>query len=330
MLRRRTARADLRFGTAAPGQPGPELQTTSIGRTPYAEFVAQERVYGEIAGYPVGSLFQDRSELAAAEVHRPRQGGISGGQDGADSIVVSGGYPDDEDYGDELVYTGQGGRDPSTGRQVADQGLVLGNIGLVRSQFDQRPVRVIRGAGGDAKHSPQHGLRYDGLFRVVEHWHDIGRDGFRIWRFRLVKIPNEATTPAQPARRATYHGERLVRDRTVADRVKRLHDFRCQVCSLRLMTAAGPYAEAAHIRGLGRPHDGPDHESNVLCLCPNDHFLFDAGAIYVDARGDVWDAIASTRIGPLRTVERHNVAGEHLTYHREHYATGRITHSQST
>lgn len=31
---------------------------------------------------------------------------------GADSIVVSGGYPDDADYGDEIIYTGHGGRDP--------------------------------------------------------------------------------------------------------------------------------------------------------------------------------------------------------------------------
>ncbi|GAB3333735.1 YDG/SRA domain-containing protein [Micromonospora halotolerans] len=68
--------------------------------------------------------------MAASKVHRPLQGGICGGKDGAESIVVSGGYVDDEDYGDEIVYTGQGGNDPSTKRQVAHQELTLGNAGL--------------------------------------------------------------------------------------------------------------------------------------------------------------------------------------------------------
>jgi len=45
---------------------------------------------------------------------------------------------------------------------------------------------------------------------------------------------------------------------------------------------AGPYAEAAHIRALGLPHNGPDVLENLLCLCPNDHVRFDAGAIYID------------------------------------------------
>jgi putative restriction endonuclease len=70
-----------------------------------------KRTYGEIVGYPPGSTFVNRADLAASRVHRPLQGGICGGEDGAESIVVSGGYPDDEDHGVEVIYTGQGGRD---------------------------------------------------------------------------------------------------------------------------------------------------------------------------------------------------------------------------
>jgi putative restriction endonuclease len=289
--------------------------------------MASGRVYGEIPGYPEGSGWINRAALAAAGVHRPLQGGISGGQDGADSIVVSGGYPDDEDYGDEIVYTGQGGRDPNTGRQISDQELVLGNIGLVRSQLDERPVRVIRGAGGDPNYSPQQGFRYDGLFQVVEHWHAVGQEKFRIWRYRLIKISGQSVlTDAEaqvtkPAPRATYRGARIVRNRTVAERVKRLHDHTCQVCCIRLMTAAGAYAEGAHIKGLGRPHNGPDDESNMLCLCPNHHLLFDAGAIYVDAGGNVWDSTAKEIVGSLHTVPRHKINWEFLQYHRDHFAT---------
>src|SRR4051794_20155806 len=118
-----------------------------------------ERTYGEIVGYPPGSAFANRQQLAASRVHRPTQGGICGGRDGAESIVVSGGYPDDEDHGDELVYTGQGGQDPNTGRQIADQELILGNAGLALSSVEGHPVRVVRGFRGDPDHSPASGLR---------------------------------------------------------------------------------------------------------------------------------------------------------------------------
>ncbi|MEW2076763.1 HNH endonuclease [Streptomyces sp. NPDC013433] len=42
---------------------------------------------------------------------------------------------------------------------------------------------------------------------------------------------------------------------------------------------------AAHIRGLGRPHYGPDELQNLLCLCANCHVLFDGLEIYVDSDG---------------------------------------------
>jgi putative restriction endonuclease len=50
------------------------------------------RVFGEITGVAVGTMFHDRAALAAAGVHRPLQAGISrSGLAGADSVVVSGG-----------------------------------------------------------------------------------------------------------------------------------------------------------------------------------------------------------------------------------------------
>src|SRR5262245_24776507 len=142
------------------------------------------RVRGELPGYPLSATFRDRASLAAARVHRPLMDGICGGADGAESIVVSGGYVDDLDLGDEIVYTGWGGRDPDTGRQIADQKLTKGNLGLAVSQLEGHVIRVIRGAGGDPAYSPAKGYRYDGLFRVVDHWQEPGKDNFLIWRFR--------------------------------------------------------------------------------------------------------------------------------------------------
>ena len=76
--------------------------------------------------------------------------GISGSQnEGADSIVASGGYEDDHDFGDIIIYTGEGGRDPNTGTHVADQEFRGGNRALAVSCDEGLPVRVIRGARGD-------------------------------------------------------------------------------------------------------------------------------------------------------------------------------------
>ena len=249
------------------------------------------------------------------------QAGICGGKDGSESIVVSGGYVDDEDRGEEIIYTGQGGNDPGTRRQIADQQLTVGNAGLARSQLEGNPVRVIRGAGGDAAYSPPTGYRYDGLFRVVDHWADTGIDGFQIWRFRLVSLDSIDSPPTDaidgvPVDRSAAVVQRLIRSTAVANGVKKMHHYRCQVCGVDLTTPTGPYAEAAHIRALGRPHNGPDAPGNVLCLCPNHHALFDAGAIYVEA-GLVRDW-QGNELGVLRTVPKHKLDSAQLVYHRKH------------
>ena len=63
------------------------------------------RTFGEIKNIAVGTEFPSRAALAASGIHKPTQAGISGSTTaGADSIVVSGGYEDDEDYGDYIIY----------------------------------------------------------------------------------------------------------------------------------------------------------------------------------------------------------------------------------
>ncbi len=125
---------------------------------------ATERLFGHVPGIWVGTEFPDRRSVSAAGVHRPTQAGISGSSiDGADSIVVSGGYVDDSDSGDRIIYTGHGGNDPITKRQVADQQLTRGNQALVISHNRGLPVRVVRGWKGNPAHSPYAGYRYDGL-----------------------------------------------------------------------------------------------------------------------------------------------------------------------
>src|SRR4051794_4132360 len=92
------------------------------------------RHFGDIPGVPVGALFQNRAAVAAARIHRPLVAGISGGEaEGADSIVLNGGYEDDQDHGDTIIYTGHGGNDSQTGRQIGDQALMAQNKALAKS-----------------------------------------------------------------------------------------------------------------------------------------------------------------------------------------------------
>jgi putative restriction endonuclease len=281
-----------------------------------------DREFGHISGVPVGTIFATRHQLSLAGIHPPTMAGISGtGTQGADSIVLSGGYEDDRDWGSLIIYTGHGGRDATTGKQIADQTLTKGNLALAVSQLHGLPVRVVRGAGHKSSHSPDTGYRYDGLYRVEAHWHDKGKSGFEVWRYRLVELDgasdlgeSQDDIPGKPAPRKAQTILRVVRDSKQSRQVKEIHDYKCQVCNLRLETAAGFYAEGAHIRPLGQPHNGPDTANNILCLCPNHHVLFDQGAFSID---DNFKLIGL--IGTLRTHPTHKIDDEHIRYHKQHY-----------
>ncbi|MBN6035284.1 YDG/SRA domain-containing protein [Amycolatopsis sp. 195334CR] len=272
-------------------------------------------VRGEIDGVPEGTTFVDRQEASDRGVHRNPQGGIVGNRrDGAESIVVSGGYEDDEDYGDEITYTGEGGRGEN-GQQIADQTFASnGNAALQTSALFGTPVRVIRG-------NKATGCSYDGLFRVEESWLATGRSGFTVCRFRLTKFrpddlvevkPVAPVGNAKPVRRTT-EVQRVVRNTAVADFVKQIHDHTCQLCGIRLTVQGRGYSEGAHIRALGRPHNGPDESENVLCLCPNCHVRFDHGEVVLQSD------LSFTLDGTTRQLAQHPdhvVKQEHVDYHR--------------
>lgn len=281
--------------------------------------------FGDVPGSPPGSAYQDRAALYAAGVHRHLQAGILGrGAEGAESIVLNEGYEDDEDRGDEIIYTGEGGRDPSRGVQIADQQLTRGNLALAKSAAEGLPVRVIRGPKLKSPYAPAGGYRYDGQYAVEDYWQDRGKSGFLIWRYKLRRndsqpalgVPPAVPAPAgssQPTRKASTV-QRIVRNTDITQWVKNHHDHQCQICGLRLEIRIGGYAEGAHIRPLGRPHNGPDEVENVLCLCPNCHVLFDAGMITVED-----NLMLTGAPGRLRTSANHAISVAHLRYHREHY-----------
>lgn len=109
---------------------------------------------------------------------------------------------------------------------------------------------------------------------------------------------------------------RTVRDSRVSAFVKAIHDDTCQVCGVRLETPSGTYSEGAHIRPLGRPHNGPDQPDNVLCMCPNHRELFAAAALAI--KPDTLEFVGI--VGKLRTHRGHAVGREHLLYRMRCYA----------
>jgi putative restriction endonuclease len=317
-----------------------EFDWLRIGNPFTIEMAARDECYGEISGYPEGSFFEDREAVRLAGLHRHGMAGISNPpKQPADAIVVSGGYVDDEDHGDIIIYTGQGGR-ATQGKPASDQTLTKGNLALMENRDQGVPVRVIRGASGDKKFSPVSGYRYDGLYEVEDGWIDDSRAGKKIYRFRLKKLsaedgptwrdamPTSSKSPSlapsgteRPERGQTRSTLRVIRDTKVTRWVKELHDFTCQVCGTRLETPASPYAEGAQIRPLGAPHNGSDKVENMLCLCPNCHTLFDRGGLCVDPETmEVQSSINSEIHGTLRQSPDHSIDREAIRYHRKHIA----------
>ncbi|MGW1778564.1 HNH endonuclease [Streptomyces sp. NPDC002143] len=128
--------------------------------------------------------------------------------------------------------------------------------------------------------------------------------------------PMEQEEESGPASRRPVTVSRIVRDPELAAEVKELYFDCCQVCGLQLPTRFSTYSEAAHIRGLGHPHNGPDKLSNLLVLCPNHHVQFDALAIYIDIGGTVRMTVDDRPIDELRQHPDHHINDAHLRYHR--------------
>ncbi|GLJ11792.1 hypothetical protein SUGI_0177150 [Cryptomeria japonica] len=147
---------------------------------------------GHVPGIPVGYEFQSRVMLNMLGMHRPPQAGIDFlGEEETElgvtlvtSILLAGGYEDNIDNGEVIIYTGHGGNDyEKSKKQIKDQELTKGNKALVNSYRQMKPVRVIRKCMSSDREC--HSFRYDGLYMVENWWTDKGRSGFWVYKFRL-------------------------------------------------------------------------------------------------------------------------------------------------
>ncbi|XP_026824930.1 E3 ubiquitin-protein ligase UHRF1 isoform X2 [Ooceraea biroi] len=203
-----------------------------VGRTKICSIVPSHH-RGPIPGIEVGMCWMFRMQVSEMGVHRPHVAGIHGREtDCAYSIVLSGGYEDDTDNGDEFLYTGSGGRDLSGNRRVAkqssDQMLTRMNKALARNcnaklnaetgaiathWKEGIPVRVVRNSKLKkySKYAPQEGNRYDGTYKVVKYYPDVGKSGFRVWKYLLRRDdPSPAPWSKQGKARIASLGLKLI------------------------------------------------------------------------------------------------------------------------
>jgi len=315
-----------------------------------------ERVIGHIEGVALGDVFHRRLDVLRAKLHRANQKGISwladkDGSEVGDAIVLHGGYEDDEDHWTWVRYTGASpdkDKDPTTGKLLRSQSWSYqDNAAMKRSYERKYPIRVIRGFEGDSRYSLPDDYRYDGLYKITAIRTAVSKspapDGseIKICQFDLERLPDPQQEPTSVERHIvemleeldelqeeekfpevrTTKVQRLVRDAAAARRIKQLYEGECQLCGLRLEGPDGrPYSEGAHIKPLGKPHNGPDVEPNILCLCPNCHVRLDIGAVVVD--GD-WSIIVRAGmfgadvLPKLRMKGWHKVHPDYIRYHRE-------------
>jgi putative restriction endonuclease len=291
-------------------------------------FISDKLIFGNIENIDVGQIFENREMLSKARIHGPTMAGIWGREsEGACSIVLSGGYEDDIDELDYIFYTGQGGQDIPGGKQVSDQEFVRGNKALMLSCKYSLPIRVTR--GHQIKNGPTKGYRYDGLYYVNKFERVKGKSGYYICRFHLSSekqidiLEKEIKANLKPdykrADRAATTVSRIKRDVSLSENIKEIYGYKCQVCNVYLKTPYGAIAIGAHIKGLGKPHNGPDVIENMICLCPNHHEQFDDHGFYIDSETSEIKGLEGYDGKKITLNKKHNIEKSFLKYHLEDY-----------
>eukprot|EP00850_Spirogloea_muscicola_P017441 SM000150S01700 [mRNA] locus=s150:101116:104687:+ [translate_table: standard] len=172
---------------------------------------------GHIPGMRVGHAFYSRQEMMMVGMHRHPQAGVDciggkrspWGRHVATCIVLSGGYEDNLDDGEEFWYSVHG-KDSGTHS-------MRGNAALIGSAALALPVRVVRRA--PELHSYSGSVyTYDGFYRVEEWRATPGASGHDVYRFRLARMPGQALIAPGPVKGSYALGTSMSQDLTASDR----------------------------------------------------------------------------------------------------------------
>lgn len=118
-------------------------------------------------------------------------------------------------------------------------------------------------------------------------------------------------------------GTKLVqqRNRKIAAELRLHYRHKCMFCGTRLQIGDQRfYAEAAHIKPLGAPHNGPDKTSNLLVLCPNHHLQFDRGMLRLVTDGSNFklkSSVSSDELHDKIVKPKHSIDKTCVEWHHE-------------
>lgn len=124
-------------------------------------------------------------------------------------------------------------------------------------------------------------------------------------RARLKNTPTAVDLPfgEDSPSRASVTTYRVLRDTSLARKLKSLYENKCQICGFTIcLDDENTYSEAHHIIPLGQPHNGPDTSGNLIILCPNHHVMCDYGTIELS-------------LELLYIKDGHNISQKSIDYH---------------
>eukprot|EP00727_Mastigamoeba_balamuthi_P000890 m51a1_g10799 putative e3 ubiquitin-protein ligase uhrf1 (819) ;mRNA; f:11138-14243 len=146
----------------------------------------------------------------------------------------------------QIVYTGSGGRDLTgnkrTAKQSKDQILEKGNLALALNCYahkncpdcgeracadclarwrEGKPLRLCRSEKLKSEYAPKAGVRYDGLYKVVDYWQERGQSGFAVYRY-CIRRDDDEPAPWTPEGKQKIKDERLdeIEDKETKDERK--------------------------------------------------------------------------------------------------------------
>ncbi|KAK3385570.1 PUA-like domain-containing protein [Podospora didyma] len=130
--------------------------------------------------------------------HGTSMGGICGNaEEGAYSILISGKskyHELDSDEGNIVLYSADSSTDNSNAKNITH--ISDRTKSLQKSKQNGRPVRVLRSAGGTGHtgfYTPKAGIRYDGLYRVIDDPIRMNSKGGLFIQFKLERLPNQTS-----------------------------------------------------------------------------------------------------------------------------------------
>lgn len=138
------------------------------------------------------------------------------------------------------------------------------------------------------------------------------------WQTLPTLVPTDVDNP-NPPDRMTIEVTRVIRDTKTSKNLKKLYSDKCQICNIVLKLSDRNYSETHHLQPLGKTHQGPDIQENMLVVCPNHHAQLDYLALTINPDTLEVTHKNGSKSGKLRVLQNHKLQKRYLQYHHDLY-----------